>query len=264
MKSVFLKIILLLFFGFISAQTAFKIPEKPKIIYPINDYAELFTQQEEHQLNEKLINYQKQTSTEILVITIPTLDGDDGKYVAAIWGEQWKIGQKGKDNGVIVLLSIQDRKIVIQAGRGTEDALTDFRSKKIVQDYFVPYLKQGNYYLATDLGTDAIISTLEGKFVNDTPNNSNDGSIVWIIIFIILLFVVISIFSKGSNGGTTFNDDDVLIDRRGRRKYRDDGGWIFPGGFGGGSFGGGSSSGGGFGGFGGGGSFGGGGASGDW
>jgi len=262
MKLVFLKIAFVFFFfgQFILAQTAFKIPEKPNLIYPVNDYAGIFSDEEEQKLNQKLINYQNTTSTEILVFSITTLDGDDANFVAAKWGKKWGIGQKGKNNGIILLIAANDRKIVIQNGRGTEDVMTDYQSTNIIQNYFIPNVKKSGFYVATDLSTDVIIATLEGKFKNDIPNKKKKGEfgfthfLIFLIIFIIIIFI-----SRGnSNGG---NNGDILMDRKGRRRY--DGGFIFP--VGGGSFGG--SSGGsdsGFGGFGGGGDFGGGGASGDW
>ncbi|MDR3273556.1 MAG: TPM domain-containing protein [Flavobacteriaceae bacterium] len=250
--------------GFLFAQTEFKIPDPPSVIYPVNDYAHVLSAEQIQNLNDKLIAYSDSTSTEILVCTIKTLDGDDINYVGAKWGEKWKVGQKGKNNGILLLIAVDDRKLAIQNGRGTEDVMTDMVSGLIIRNYMVPYLKSNDYYGAINSGTDQIFNVLQGKF-KALPKSGNDddwgGNIgAGIIIFIIILFVVI-LFGSGGNGGGTY------YDRSGKRRYRDSWGSNF-GGFGGwgssGGWGGGSSSGGGFGGFGGGGSFGGGGASGSW
>ncbi|MCB9202466.1 MAG: TPM domain-containing protein [Flavobacteriales bacterium] len=253
MRLVFLSFFLLAF-GFSFAQKEFIIPKKPDKIYPINDYADIFSLDEEQILNQKLIRYADSTSTEIVVATVKTLNGDDINYVGAKWGETWKLGQTEKNNGVLVLIVPNDRKMTIQAGRGTEDKLTDYQSSKIIQNYFIPNIKRGDYFTATNEGTDAIIATLDGKFKNDTFQDKVVNYLP--ILFFLFIFLIIFFSSKG-NGN---DDGDIIIDSRGRRRYRDSGGWWI----GGGGFGGGSSSGGGFGGFGGGGSFGGGGASGSW
>ncbi|MDR1876646.1 MAG: TPM domain-containing protein [Flavobacteriaceae bacterium] len=262
------KIIIPCFFLFIGsllfAQTEFKIPEPPSTIYPVNDYAEVLTGEQTEEINRKLFSYSDSTSTEIIVCTIKTLDGDDINYVGAKWGEKWKIGQKGKNNGILLLIAVDDRKLTIQTGRGTEDAMTDYNSSIIINQYMVPYLKENDFYGAIDSGTDQIISVLQGKFKGDPKEDGIDTSglpVALFVFFIIFLFVLL-----GNN-----NKSNTYYDRNGKKRRYDDGFW---GGFSGGSSGRsssrssgsswGGSSGGSSRGFGGGGSFGGGGASGSW
>ncbi|PQL91525.1 TPM domain-containing protein [Apibacter adventoris] len=253
-------------FGFLSyAQTEFKIPERPKIIYPVNDYAGILTTQQKQEINQKLISYSDSTSTEIIVCTIKTLDGDDINYVGAKWGTQWGIGQKDKNNGILLLIAVNDHKLAIQNGKGTEDAMTDLYSGIIINQYMVPYLKNNDFFGAINSGTDQIIKVLQGKFKaspkTDDTDDGMSGFVVALILFFFILFIVL--MKKKSTSSTYY-------DRNGKKKKKDDdddfwggfGGGFLGGGFGG--FGRGSSSGGGFGGFGGGGSFGGGGASGSW
>lgn len=247
----------LLFFLFsvgIFAQTAFQIPEKPAIIYPINDYTNTLTSEQKNQLNEKLIRYSDSTSTEIIAAIVNTLDGDDPNYVGARWGEEWKIGQKDKNNGVVILLAMQDRKMAIQVGRGVEDRLTDYICTQIIEDGFKPHLKNGDLFAALDTGTNMIFDALNGAFKSD--GSSSEGSktstaeILFTILFwgLFLSIIIIATLKSKGGGGTTFGSG-------GRSSS---GGWFFPSG---GGFSSGGSS---FGGFGGGGSFGGGGASGSW
>ncbi|MCX8676360.1 MULTISPECIES: YgcG family protein [Apibacter] len=261
------KIILVLFGvlflnNFIYGQTEFKIPEKPKIIYPVNDYANILTEEQQNKLNNKLISYSDSTSTEIIVCIVKTLNGDDINYVGAKWGEKWQIGQKYKNNGILLLIASDDHKLAIQNGRGVEDAMTDYTSSTIIHQYMIPYLQQNDYYGAINSGTDQIIKVLQGKFKADNPEDTDDttsGIIVAVFIFFIILLYIL--MHKNNRNNTYY-------DRNGKRRNNDDDFWGGLGGFIGGSIfggsGGSSSRGGGFGGFGGGGSFGGGGASGSW
>ncbi|TWP26134.1 TPM domain-containing protein [Apibacter muscae] len=254
-------LVLLLNTSIFSAQKEFQIPDKPAKIYPVNDYAGVLTQAQKNLLEKKLIAYNDSTSTEILLCIVKTLTGDDINYVAARWGERWKIGKQSKNNGILILIATEDRQLSIQNGRGTEDAMTDFISHQIINDYMIPYLKNGDYYGASNSGIDQIFNVLQGKFKSSSKDQPLDlvSSLVFIIVLIIL-FIYISQILKGKRKGTYYN-------KNGKNKDDDfwgPGGGFFGGGFGG--FGGGFSgrSGGGFGGFGGGGSFGGGGASGRW
>lgn len=261
------KIILILFGvlflnNFIYGQTEFKIPEKTKIIYPVNDYANILTEEQQNKLNNKLISYSDSTSTEIIVCIVKTLNGDDINYVGAKWGEKWQIGQKYKNNGILLLIASDDHKLAIQNGRGVEDAMTDYTSSTIIHQYMIPYLQQNDYYGAINSGTDQIIKVLQGKFKADNPEDTDDttsGIIVAVFIFFIILLYIL--MHKNNRNNTYY-------DRNGKRRNNDDDFWGGLGGFIGGSIfggsGGSSSRGGGFGGFGGGGSFGGGGASGSW
>lgn len=262
-KLLILFTLLLGIFNF--AQTEFKIPKKPATIYPVNDYAGVLTADQALALNQKLISYSDSTSTEIIVCTVKTLDSDDINYVGAKWGNQWGIGQKDKNNGILLLIAIQDHKLTIQNGRGTEDAMTDLYSGVIINQYMVPYLKRNDFYGAINAGTDQIINVLQGKFkASPKKSDSEDGISGFVIALIIFFFILFIALMRKKSANSTYYDSKG----KKNKKNDDDDFW---GGFGGGflgggmgGFGGGSSGGGGFGGFGGGGSFGGGGASGSW
>ncbi len=241
----------------------YTIPEKPAILYPVYDEVGLLTSSEKEQLNQKLIAFADSTSTEIEVIIIPSTKGEDINFLATQFGQQWKIGQKKVDNGVVFLIATEDRKMSIQQGRAVEQYLTASTAGQILDYLVTPRFKNGEWYEGINYGTTAIMEAVQGKFkpIKKEPQ-SEDGITKYIIIFIIVIFILMML-SNGNNGGGRYDDDDVIISRRGRRRYS--GGFFpFPGGFGGGGSFGGGSSGGGFGGFGGGGSFGGGGASGGW
>lgn len=262
LKIVF-SFLLLCFYTFVSAQ--YTVPEKPAVLYPVFDEANLLTKQEKDNLNKKLIAFADSTSTEIEVIIIPSTKGEDVNFLATIFGEKWGIGKKNVDNGVVFLIATQDHTMSIQQGRAVEQYLTASVAGQILDYIVTPKFKQAKWYEGINGGTSAIMEAVQGKFKpTDNPGSGGRSIVkVFVIAFIIFIIIVVLFGNKGGGRGGNNDDDDVILSRRGRRNYP--GGFFpFPGSFGGGGFGGGSSGGGGFGGFGGGGSFGGGGASGGW
>lgn len=256
-------VFILCFYNFVAAQ--YTIPEKPSVLYPVYDEANLLTQQQKTDLNNKLIKFADSTSTEIEIIIIPSTKGEDVNFLATQFGEKWGIGKKDVDNGVVFLIATNDKTMSIQQGRAVEQYLTASVAGQILDYLVTPNFKKGLWYQGIDDGSNAIMEALQGKF-KPIAKQSYDGdtSMIKLIIVAIFIFIILSfLFKNRGGGGGSNDDDDVIISRRGRRNYP--GGFFpFPGSFGGGGFGGRSSGGGGFGGFGGGGSFGGGGASGGW
>ncbi len=242
------------------------VPQKPAVLYPVYDKANLLSEAEKDALNQKLIKFSDSTSTEIEVIILPTTGGEDVNYLATMYGEKWGIGQKDVDNGVVFLIATEDHTMSIQQGRAVEQYLTASVAGQILDYLVTPAFKKGEFYNGIDRGTSAIMEAVQGKFKPIVKKHKSEGGldIGAVVLIVIIIIVLFSIINKNGGGGWGNNDDDdYTLSRRGNRRYR--GGFFpFPGSFGGGGFGGGSSGGGGFGGFGGGGSFGGGGASGGW
>ncbi len=257
-----MKHILFLFLCFLCL-TAFAqdsdFPSRPSPPRLVNDMADMLSAEEEQALEQKLVNYSDTTSTQITVVTLTSIGGYDANQYAAELGERWGVGTGENDNGLVILVAKEERKVAIQTGYGMEEYVPDALAKRITERTLKPNFQQGAYYKGLDEATSLIIGLASGAFQGDPTANrggEEEGgpSIMFIIIIVIL---VVFIISRRGGGG------------RGGRKYsRTFGGpVIVPGGFGtfrsgGGMFGGGGG-GGGFGGFGGG-SFGGGGASSSW
>ena len=248
----------------IAAKAQFTIPEKPSFQTSVYDYAKLLSDSEKSQLEQKLIHYADTTSTQIVVVTIESLKGEDIGLLTPKWGHQWGVGGSEKnDNGVMILLARDERKIWISPGYGVEYKLTAGITGTIVRNEIVPEFKAGSYYNGLDKGTSAIIDVLKGTYKGTRQENNSDGSIFPILVFIFIFIIIIIILSKSKGGGNgnsgRFSGPDlsdiIILSRMGR-------GGSFGGGFGSGGFGGGSS--GGFGGGFGGGGFSGGGAGGSW
>ena len=151
-----------------------KIPEKPSFIPPIIDSTQTLSDIQKKGLYDKLKNYYENTSTEIFVMIVPTTQGEDIARYATDLGHKWKIGQKGKDNGIVFLIAKEDRKMTIQAGYGTEHLLTDALSRRIIETIVKPEFKNNNFYEGIDKGTTAIQEVLKGEFKADKKNKKGE------------------------------------------------------------------------------------------
>jgi len=243
----------------ILAQRVQHVDPQNKIKNYVTDKTGTLTSSQLSALETKLSGFDKQTSTQIVVYMMSSLDGGSLEDKSIDIAEQNGIGKKSKNNGVLLFIVKDDRKLRIEVGYGLEGALTDAISDQIIRKEITPYFKNGQYYEGINAGVDAIILVTKGEYKNDDKTNNNTSPnglicglpfIAVFIFFMVGLFILRVIFSiigrafghrRGWFGGGTS-------------------GWFWGGG-GGSSWSGGSS----FGGFsGGGGSFGGGGASGSW
>jgi len=268
-KKIITLIILLLLGCFtFSAHAQYNIPKKPEFIPPVIDSTKTLSKYEYDSLYEKLKSYSDSTSTEIMVVIIPTTKGENIGLLTPRWGQKWGIGQAKEDNGIFILLAIQDRNIWISPGYGVENRLTAGIVGEITRNSIIPEFKRGSYFTGLDKGVDAIFDVLTGAYKNNRKKSTSSefpiSVFIMLFIFFIIFLIVISNHKGGKNNRgnmTTVTSilDAIILSNMGRGSYSRNS----SGGFG--SFGGGSSSsGGGFGGFGGGGGFSGGGAGGSW
>ena len=277
--------------------SALDIPSPPKQT-AILDQANVIDDANEVQLSQKLIDYKAKTGNEIAVLTIKSLQGEDDFDYSFRVAESWGIGSKEANNGALLFMALQDRKVRIQVGRGLEPYLTDLQSSLIISEKITPAFKQGNYTAGITSGVDSMIAVIGGERLSEPKKTQPIGGILEFLIYagffvlayltsflarskswwaggvigsipgIILFFTAAAllasvVFSLGLLLGLLL---DYLLSKnyRSRAASGDDTGfWGSGGGFFGGSGGFGSSGGGGFGGFSGG-SFGGGGSGGSW
>ena len=235
------------------------IPDKPNPPRLVNDFAGILSSSDREQLEQKLRTYNDSTSTQIVVVIVKSTEPYPIGDFAFQVGRKWGIGQKGKNNGLVLAWATETRKVYIATGYGLEGAIPDAIAKRIISNTIVPAFKQEQYYQGLDQATTEIIQRASGEYKAEPDTDTGDGGFP--IIFIVFgVMIIIFFFSRRNNGGGGNNRN------RG-------GGWgpiFFPtstysgwGGSGGGGWSGGGGSGGGFGGFGGG-SFGGGGAGGSY
>lgn len=221
----------------------------------VNDFAGVFRPEQRQDLEQFLAELERKTTSQVAVVTVPSLEGNEIQDFANRLFERWGIGRKGKDNGVLLVAAIQDRKVWIEVGYGLEPVIPDARAGRILDEHVIPYFKQGDFGAGLSEGARAVAGIvaqqagvqLEGgpPPANPPPGGGGQGigwpGIILIVILVLvfarhpfLFLIVLQALLRGGGGGS------------GR------------GGFGGGGFGGG-----GFGGFGGG-SSGGGGAGRSW
>jgi len=271
-KNKFIYTLLTLLFSFNALFAQFDIPEKPKFQTSVYDYYKLLTPSQKNSLEQKLIKYSDTTSTQIVVAIIASTKGENINYLGAQWGEKWGIGQEKEDNGVLILLARDDRRIAINTGYGVEHLLTDAMSKRIIERDIIPYFKQNDYYGGLNRGADAIFEVMNGEYKGTRQSTEGSGFPVGLIFMLFFIFIIILIsVSKnrrggGGSGGRTGGVDGrdlleaIILSNMGRGSYRRGssgwggssrgGGWSsgggggFGGGFGGGGFGGGGASGG--------------------
>jgi uncharacterized protein len=259
-------IILLVFAVFWANLLPAQIPDRTNPPRLVNDFANILDKGEVDRLESKLVAFNNETSTQILVVTVPDLQGYDKSDFAFRLGEKWGVGQKGKDNGIVILVkpktSESNGQVFVATGYGLEGVLPDaIVNNAVVDNEMIPSFKENNYYEGIDKGTNVIMQITRGEYSAEQYQQSaqqGGGSIVFFILLFVLFF--------------------WIFGRRRRNRFYSPGKslpfWLAMGMLsgnrhsGGGSFGNFSSGsggfgGGGFGGFGGG-SFGGGGAGGSW
>jgi uncharacterized protein len=291
---IFLKaffcLIVFLFTIHYSLFTAFAL-EVPALKGHVNDYANMMSQETRLKIENELKAFEQSDSTQIVILTIPSLEGEVLEQFSIKVAEAWKIGQKGKDNGAILLVSLQDRKTRIEVGRGLEGKLTDLMAGRIVNSVINPRFKGNDFDGGFIAATQALIDATRGEFkVDETQapaRKTRSTPLPVLFIFGAIALLTLGRISRvlgGAAGGIGFSLIGlfmgfpliaiILIGVLGLGMGIllplllggfGGGGGFFPGGFGGfggGGFGGDGGDSGGFGG--GGGDFGGGGASGDW
>ncbi|MDN5211637.1 TPM domain-containing protein [Fulvivirgaceae bacterium BMA12] len=229
------------------------LPERPNPPTLVNDFAEILNASQRKSLEDKLSNYNDSTSSQIAIVIIPSLNGYEVAQYAVELAEKWGIGQEGKDNGILILVAINDRRMNISTGYGVEAFVPDVTANRIIDRTMAPNFRNGNYFEGLDQATSILMALLSGQFVAE-PGARNEGFPITLILVIMgIFFIIIFLRSKGGGGrgGGGFRPTVHTFGNpyRGRSSWGDfsSGGGSFGsggfGGFGGGSFGGGGASG---------------------
>lgn len=245
-------------FTLAGAQKVLPRPNPPRLV---NDAAGVLSAGQAAQLEQKLVALDDSTSNQIAVVILKSIgDGGIEDYATRLFRE-WGIGNKKTNNGVLLLIAIDDRKVRIETGYGLEGAIPDITASEIIHNEIAPSFKKGDYYTGIDKAVDALSKAAAGEYktARDRPANSGNshtgaGSILGFLVMLVVVIIFISRGGRGGGGGGLGSIANAII-----LSSLMNGGRSSGGGWGGGGGGGG----GGFGGFGGG-SSGGGGASGSW
>ncbi len=237
-------------------------PDRPYPPRLVNDYTGFLTNDEQARLEQKLVNFDRETSTQIALVTINDLKGYDISDFALRLGRKWGIGQEGKNNGILILIKPKTNdsrgEVDIEVGYGLEGVVPDAIAKRIIENEILPEFRNGNYFGGIDRAVNTLMDLTRGEYTADEyaeqTRSSDPGSIIFVLFIIFIVFFSIlgrarraRQYSVGHNLPFWMA---LMMLSGSRNSHR-------------GSFGNFSSGSGGFGGFGGG-SFGGGGASGSW
>jgi uncharacterized protein len=264
--------VLWLLLGAMLAVLALAAPTFPELTGRVVDQAGLLSAADKAQLETDLAAFEAKSTDQIVVVTVPSLQGYPIDEFGTMLGRAWGIGQKGKDNGVLVLIAPIERKVRIEVGRRLEPLLPDGRAGSIIRGTILPAFRRGDFPGGIKAGVAEVKAVLEGdkaelaeRAKRPPPPVDYSGYIILAIWLLIVIFAIRAQQQAAREWASLTPEQ-----RRARQKAmrdRNNGVVILPGGFGSGSGGwsGGSGGSGGGGGFsGGGGDFGGGGASGDW
>jgi uncharacterized protein len=275
-KPMFRKYLLIILLA-VTCSQVFAQQFPPKSSTLVTDYTNTLSADNKTQLENKLVAFNDSTSTQIAVVIIKSVGSYDIAEYGAGLGRNWGIGQKGKNNGILILVAMEDHKVTIQTGYGAEGAVPDAITNQVINNQITPAFKQGNYYGGLDAAVTSLMQYMRGEYKADVPaqnrggngnvddTDSGGGGNIGIIIFIIVV-ILITIFRNIGRGG-----GHIIGGRGGASPFW----WFLAGsalgnsggsGWGGGGSGGSGGSDGGGGSFGGfsGGDFGGGGSSGSW
>ena len=224
----------------------------PTLKSRITDYHGLLTAREENRLEDALYDFEQRTSNQIVVLIISSLKGHSIEKYSIEITDKWKLGQKDKSNGVLLLIAAQDRKVRIEVGYGLEGALTDMISGSIIRNDIAPAFRSNKYYTGIANALSSIMLATQNEYkapASKQRTRKNQGGTFGSLIFFIIFFFLGALGRRGRRGSK-----GLFWLLLGSSMFRSGG---RNSGFGGGSSG--------FGGFtGGGGGFGGGGASGGW
>ena len=182
------------------------IPPRPDPPRLVNDFTNLFSESEKHQLEQKLVAFDDSTTCQIVVVTIPDLKGDDPYDFAARLGKTWGVGQKGKSNGIVILIKPKttDSKgqVFIAPGYGMEGIVPDAVADMITQKEIIPRFSEGKMFEGVDAAINILISLNKGEFKADQymkSKHKKKSNSKGILIALVILIIIIIISKKSNN-----------------------------------------------------------------
>jgi len=195
MKTFLQRVLFLLFFvgAFVSQANAYYNPGNPAGF--VNDYAHVLTEEQRQALENKLSQFEKSSTNEISVVIIPNLQDDTIENFAVKLFEAWGIGKKEKDNGILLLIAMQDRKMRIEVGYGLEDKVTDAQAGWIINNVMKPAFKENNYYAGMNGAVDNIIALTRGDVnVSTYSSTSQKTGGYWNLEIFLLAILGLAVF----------------------------------------------------------------------
>ncbi len=176
----------------------------PQLRDRVTDVAGILTADQIASLDTKLQSFEATDSTQIAVVIIPSLEGESLEAYSMRVAEAWKIGQKGRDNGAILLIALRDRKVRIEVGYGLESNLTDARTNQIIRNEIAPRFREGDYYGGIDAAVTAMIQSVRGLYQGNPPRDRQSSRAApgrFFHLLIVLLFPLLWVLSATGKWG---------------------------------------------------------------
>ncbi len=186
-----LPVLFLLFLtaSFPSFLFALDVPERPEGY--VSDYAKMVSPSAEADLEKTLEQFETETTNQVVVVTFPSLEGENLEDFSILLAEKWKIGQEGRDNGVILAVFKNDRKVRIEVGYGLEGTLPDATAKLIIENEIVPRFRAGQFDEGVRQGVTAILAATRGEYRAEA--SSGDGDEVKLVGILLLSSVILGL-----------------------------------------------------------------------
>jgi uncharacterized protein len=164
--------------GVLATATAQDLVAVPALSQRVTDLAGLLSLNDATAIEQKLIALEKDSGHQLAVLTVPTTKPEAIETFSYRVAEQWKIGHKGADNGALLIIAKNDKKIRIEVGRGLEGVLTDVQSRRIIGDVMAPFFKQGQFSQGVSAGVDSMILTMSKEKIDGPWRHGNEGGVI--------------------------------------------------------------------------------------
>lgn len=173
-------------------------PEMPKGY--VNDYADIIDN--DNELESKLESYENETTNELAIATIQSIGEVSIEEYAVTLFEKWGIGKQDKDNGVLLLVALEEKKVRIEVGYGLEGVIPDSIAGSIIRNEITPSFSEGDFSEGINRGVDALIASIGGEYsAEETDSPSNSGGIIFVIILAVVIIFIVIISRSGKSGG---------------------------------------------------------------
>ncbi|CAN4267115.1 COG1512 Beta-propeller domains of methanol dehydrogenase type [Methylophilaceae bacterium] len=164
----------------------------PELKSRVTDLTQTLSSDQQAQLDTKLAAFEQQKGSQIAILILPTTQPEDIAQYSIRVVEKWKIGREKVDDGILVLVAKEDRKVRIEVGYGLEGAIPDLTAKRVINEFISPQFKQGNFYGGLDAGIDKLMGLISGEALPETKANSTGGNAIESLLPILLFGGLIS------------------------------------------------------------------------
>lgn len=207
-----------LLFFFLSAYSQ-DLKEVPKLTSPVTDLTNTLSHDQKASLEQKILHFEKEKGSQIVILMVPSTKPEEIEQYSIRVAEEWKLGRKGVDDGVLILVAKEDRRVRLEVGYGLEGAIPDAYAKRITEQIIKPQFKLGNFYGGLEDGTKAIFTLVRGEplplpdegVFNDRKSKGLAGFAVFGIILYIVIGVVLSTMLGKLKGGLTFYGINLIL-----------------------------------------------------